>query len=210
MAEEPPKSTHRDRLWPFALGMAAVALLVYVFTYTGDQTLRHKDGGWQVTFTTNATGTPLLQVDLPSKGFTNCVVIFEGEAVPAGFQPMTTNFSNPEHLPVRVPFGEWFYADLTYLPGAVTFNLFGAEANGTAGMRHEVELIQAGLVVNRHRHDWQPGLTVTATTEGKRDWPRPQKQKGNLQPWQMVAVLMIIGAVMLLVRRFSSSGDSAE
>tara|TARA_B100000686_G_scaffold232769_1_gene240379 strand:- start:683 stop:1315 length:633 start_codon:yes stop_codon:yes gene_type:complete len=210
MAEEPPKPTARDRLWPFALGMAAVALVVYVFTYAGDQSLRSKDGGWQVTFTTNSAGTPMLRVDLPSKGFTNCTVVFEGESVPADFQPLTTNFTDPTHLPVPVLFGEWFYADLTYLPGAVTFNLFGKEANGTAGMRHEVELIQAGLVVDRHRHDWQPDLAVIATAENKRDWPKPEKQKGNLRPWHMFMVLVIIGGVMLLVRRFSNSNQSAR
>ena len=207
MAEETTNPTPRDRLWPFALGMAAVALAVYVFSYTGDQPLRHKDGGWQVAFTTNSVGAPLLRIDLPSKGITNCTVVFEGETVPPDFQPLTTNFTDPTHLPVPVPFGNWFYADLTYLPGAVTFNLFGAEANGTAGQRHEVELIQAGLVVNRKRHDWRPGQAISAATSDKADWPKPEKQKGNLQPWHMVAVVVIIGAVMLLVRRFSTSEE---
>ena len=210
MAKETAKPTARDRLWPFALGMAAVALVAYVFTYAGDQSLRSKDGGWQVAFTTNSAGTPMLRVNLPSKGFTNCTVLFEGESIPTGFQPLTTNFTDPTHLPVPVPFGEWFYADLTYLPGAVTFNLFGKEANGTAGMRHEVEMIQAGLVVNRHRHDWRPNIVVTAKAEGKRDWPKPEKQKGNLRPWHMLAVIIIIGVVMLLVRRFGAAGESGN
>jgi len=63
------------------------------------------------------------------------------------------------------------------------------------------------LVVNRKRHDWRPGQAISAATSDKADWPKPEKQKGNLQPWHMVAVVVIIGAVMLLVRRFSTSEE---
>ena len=69
---------------------------------------------------------------------------------------------------------------LTYLPGAVTFNLFGKEANGTAGMRHEVELIQAGLVVDRHRHDWQPDFGGYCHGRKQARLEKPEKQKRNL------------------------------
>ena len=39
-----PASKPRDSIVPFALGMFAIALVVYVITYFGDQNLRTEDG----------------------------------------------------------------------------------------------------------------------------------------------------------------------
>ena len=108
-----PQPTARS---PVAICSAAAVALVVVFTYAGDQSLRSKDGGWQVTFTTNSAGTPMLRVDLPSKGFTNCNVVFEGESVP-DFQPLTTNFTDPTPASARSVW-RMVLCGLTYLPGA--------------------------------------------------------------------------------------------
>ena len=155
---------------PFAAGMFVIAIVVYAFFYSTDQSLRSKDGGWEVTCTTNQVGTPMLLVNLPSKGITNCAVVFNGEKLPPDFKPVTTNLVTPTQLPVAVPIGQWFYADLTYLPGVVTFNFFGEDGNAT-GRRHEVELLQLGLVVNREKHDWKPALKIEASPKDKKDWP---------------------------------------
>jgi len=170
-----PASKPRDSIVPFALGMFAIALVVYVITYFGDQNLRTKDGGWQVTFTTNQLGAPMLLVNLPSQGITNCSFVFEGETVPTDFRPSTTNYVNPTKLPVTVPFGRLFHADLTYLPGVVTFDFFAEDANATnKGRRHEVELLPRGLVVNRQEHQWKPAMEIKLAPEDKKDWPGPK------------------------------------
>ena len=148
MDEETAAQPPRDNMLPFVVGMFVIAIAVYAIFYSTDQTLRSKDGGWEVTFTTNQFGTPMLQATLLSKGIKNCSVVFNGEKLPPDFKPVTTNLVTPTQLPVAVPFGQWFYADLTYLPGVVTFNFFGEDGNAT-GRRHEVELLQLGLVVNR-------------------------------------------------------------
>ncbi len=158
---------------PFVAGMFFIALGVYVLLYSTDQNIRSKDGGWEVTYTTNQTGAPMMVVNLPSAGITNRMVIFNGETVPAGFAPFSTNYVTPTHLPVDVPFGRWFHGDLTYLPGVVTFNLFGVDTNAT-GLRHEVELQKRGLVVNRKRHYWQSTEPVEVSPEDKQDWPVPE------------------------------------
>ena len=174
MAEPNPAPTPRDSIVPFALGMFAIAIVVYVITYFGDQNLRTKDGGWEVTFSTQL-GTPMLMINLHSQGITNCVVVFEGETLPANFQPSTTNFVNPTPLPVAVPFGQLFHTDLTYLPGVVTFDLFAEDANAKSkGRRHEVELLPRGLVVNRQEHQWKPAMEIKLAPEDKKDWPGPK------------------------------------
>ena len=170
-----PAPTPRDSIVPFVLGMFAIALVVYLITYFGDQNLRTKDGGWQVTFTTNQLGAPMLLINLPSQGITNCAVVFEGETLPKDFQPSTTNHVNPAPLPVAVPFGQMFHADLTYLPGVVTFDFFAEDANATSkGRRHEVELLPRGLVVNRKERQWKPVMEIKFVPEDKKDWPGPK------------------------------------
>ena len=173
MDEETATQPPRDNMLPFAAGMFVIAIAVYALFYSTDQTLRSKDGGWEVTFTTNQIGAPVLQLSLPSKGIENCSVVFNGEKLPPDFKPVTTNLVTPTQLPVAVPFGQWFYADLTYLPGVVTFNFFWEDRNAT-GRRHEVELLQLGLVVNREKHDWKPALKIEVTPKDKKDWPEPK------------------------------------
>jgi hypothetical protein len=131
-----------------------------------------KDGGWQVDFTTNQFGAPIMLINLPSQGIANCAVAFEGETVPANFQPSTINYVKPTQLPVAMPFGRLFHADLTYLPGVVTFDLFANDSNAThQGRRHEVELLPRGLVVNRKLHKWKNGTGIKLSPEDKKDWP---------------------------------------
>jgi hypothetical protein len=173
MVEETAAPPPRDNMLPFAAGMFVIAIAVYTIFYSTDQTLRSKDGGWEVTFTTNQMGAAVLQLSLPSKGIENCSVVFNGEKLPPDFKPMTTNLVTPTHLPLLVPFGQWFYADLTYLPGVVTFNFFGEDGNAT-GRRHEVELLQRGLVVNREKHEWKPALKIEVSPEDKKNWPEPK------------------------------------
>ena len=173
MDEETATQPPRDNMLPFVVGMFVIAIAVYAIFYSTDQTLRSKDGGWEVTFTTNQMGAAVLQLSLPSKGIENCSVVFNGEKLPPDFKPVTTNLVTPTQLPVAVPFGQWFYADLTYLPGVVTFNFFGEDGNAT-GRRHEVELLQLGLVVNREKHDWKPALKIEVSPKDKKDWHEPK------------------------------------
>ena len=49
---------------PFVVGMFVIAIVVYAIFYSTDQTLRSKDGGWEITFTTNQMGTPMLELSL--------------------------------------------------------------------------------------------------------------------------------------------------
>ena len=100
-------------MMPFVVGMFFIALGVYVLMYSTDQNIRSKDGGWQVSYTTNQSGTPMIVINLASSGITNRTVIFNGETVLADFNTYVTIHVTPPHLSVAVPFGQWFNADLT-------------------------------------------------------------------------------------------------
>ena len=90
---------------------------------------------------------------------------------PLRVENVQTNYIDPVHLPLKVPFGQWFYADLTYLPGTVTYNLFSEDANGSSrGLRHEIELLPRALVINRKLHPWKAGMRIEVPAGDKRDW----------------------------------------
>ena len=161
----------REDIFKFVAKTALIAAVVYVGFYSFDQWMRNKDGPWEVTFDKDANGTPMLVINWAARGFSDCKVLFPGESVPDGFQTVSTNYVDPSHLPLNIPFGEWFFADLTYLPGTVTYDLFAEDTNATSkGRRHEIELLPRGLVVNRKAHPWKGGMRIEVSAGDKQDW----------------------------------------
>jgi len=66
--------------------------------------------------------------------------------------PITTLlFAQPQPVPYEVPFGKCVFMDTTFLPGTVTFELFG----------HEIELLPRALIIDRQEHSWQPDLAIS-------------------------------------------------
>src|ERR1041385_1726507 len=52
------------------------ALALYVVTYTGIEHRRVRNGPWEVTFTNNAAGAPMISVYQPRLGLTNVQIVF--------------------------------------------------------------------------------------------------------------------------------------
>ena len=53
-------------------------------------------------------------------------------------------------MPYEVPFGNCVFMDTTFLPGTITFQLFG----------HEIELLPRVLVIDRQEHPWRPDTAI--------------------------------------------------
>ena len=173
MAKEESNTPPRDNIIKFFTKTAVIAAVVYFGFYSFDQWMRKKDGPWEVTFDKDANGTPILIINWAARDYSNCTVLFHGDSVPEGFELVKTNYVDPSHLPLKVPFGEWFFADLTYLPGTVTYNFFAEDANASSkGRRHEIELLPRGLVVNREEYPWKAGMQIEVSTGDKRDWKK--------------------------------------
>lgn len=62
----------------------------------------------------------------------------------------TLLFAKPQPVPYDVPFGKCVFMDATFLPGTITFELFG----------HEIELLPRALIIDRQEHRWQPNATI--------------------------------------------------
>jgi hypothetical protein len=144
-----------------------LALVGYVVLYQTIEHRRTRQGPWRVTFTTGTAGIPDIVINQPRLAITNVQISFAGEALPATNNPVTLAFDLPRPVPYEVPFGNCVFMDTTFLPGTVTFQLFG----------HEIELLPRVLVIDRQEHSWRPDTTValprgpTAPAQAK---PRPQ------------------------------------
>ena len=123
-----------------------LALAGYVLFYTAIEHRRTRNGPWQVTFTRSAAGEPVLVVNQPKLAITNAQVAFPGESLPSGTTTATLTFRQPQPVPYDVPFGKCVFMDTTFLPGTVTFQLFG----------HEIELLPRVLVIDHQEHPWRP------------------------------------------------------
>ena len=141
---------------PFRILIAffALVLALYLASFQGVEYLRHRKGPWSVRFDRTADGTPLAEIFQPRLGITGVRLLFPGETFTN--ETETVAFALPE--PTRlVPFGRVIYEDLTFLPGVVTFDLFG----------HEIELVPRMLVVNRKAIPWRPGAAIEVMRDDK-------------------------------------------
>ncbi len=148
-----------------------LALAGYIFFYLTIEHRRTAKGPWQVTFTQSAAGEPAIIIAQPRLSITNVQIIFPGETLPItnaasalAFDhahppaPVTNHpspgtpllFAQPRPVPYEVPFGKCVFMDTTFLPGTITFELFG----------HEIELLPRTLIIDREEHQWRPEATI--------------------------------------------------
>ena len=152
---------------PKTIVLAFVAVVALYFgTFKGIEHLRHRKGAWQVIFSRDPAGNPALTIAQPWLKLDAALLVVHGER--ATNIPSVVTFDRVEQ---PVPFGRVIYEDLTFLPGVVTFDLFG----------HEVELLPRVLIVDKRQVPWRNGMTVDLWPTNKPATPpqppQPPQQK---------------------------------
>jgi hypothetical protein len=143
-----------------AIAFVVVALL-YFAAFWSIERFRGRRGPWEVVFGSNALGEATLTVTQTALGLSGVTLVAHGD--PATNGPGVVRFDRVQQ---PVPFGRVIYEDLTFLPGVVTFDLFG----------HEVELLPRVLIVNKQELPWTSGATVDLWPTNKPAVP-PQPPK---------------------------------
>jgi hypothetical protein len=123
-----------------------LAVLVYVIAYSGIEHRRNRKGPWEITFTTGPSHQPALIVNQAWLGITNVHLLFSGQAIPSNLD-RTITFRDPRPTPFDAPFGQCIFMDLTFLPGTLTFRMFG----------HEIELLPRVMILDHEEHRWRSG-----------------------------------------------------
>jgi hypothetical protein len=121
-------------------------LLFYLGAFYGCEYMRVRKGPWEVQFNNNAAG-PSIVVHQPKLGISGVKIVFHDEQASATGLSDRVAFNRPL---MTTPFGKVIYEDLTFLPGVVTFDLFG----------HEIELLPRVLIVNKREVPWVSNSTV--------------------------------------------------
>ncbi len=142
------KSNHP--LKPFILAFL-LALIGYAIFYFAIEHWRTRNGPWQVTFTNDLAGAPVLVINQPRLAITNVRITFTGQSLPATNASATLSFDRLRPVPYAVPFGKCVFMDSTSLPGTVTFQLSG----------HQIQLLPRVLTIDRQEHPWVPGERIT-------------------------------------------------
>jgi len=127
-----------------------LAAVGYVIAFQVIESRREHKGPWQVNFTTNSEGDATMVIDQPSLAISNVRIAFLESKYARTGAPVVYTFGQPTNTPFAVPFGECKLMDLRFLPGTVTFQLYG----------HEVELLPRALMIDRQEHPWKPDSVI--------------------------------------------------
>lgn len=131
-----------------------LALIIYAIFYQGIEHRRSRNGPWSVTFTNDLEGAPAILINQPRLSITNVEIRFPGEPRYSATSPTnagTLTFSQPKQVPYDLPFGKCIFMDTTFLPGTLTFQLYG----------HEIELLPRVLMIDHEEHSWLSNQTIT-------------------------------------------------
>ena len=141
----------------------AVVGVLYFAAFWGIERFRAYRGPWEVAFGSNAQSEATLTVSQRALGLAGMRLVVHGD--PATNGPSIVRF---DKVLQPIPFGRVIYEDLTFLPGVVTFDLFG----------HEIELLPRVLIVNKQEVPWHSGATVDLWPTNKPPGPpQPPKQR---------------------------------
>lgn len=136
-------------------GLFAVCAVLYFGGFWVLQHWRVRRGPWEVTFRTSPAGVPEIEIAAPALGVRGVCVEFPGARLAAPLAGVTIRFDDPARR-TAVPFGQVKFLDTTFLPGTVTFDLFG----------HEVELLPRTLIVDKREHAWRAGQRLSLPATG--------------------------------------------
>jgi len=143
----------------------AVVLGLYLAVFFGIERARQHKGPWEVGFQGNADGSPLLIVSQAKLGLSDVRIVIHGESAISATGRVSFN-----QVKQPVPFGRVIYEDLTFLPGVVTFELFG----------HEIELLPRALIADKKLVEWRSGTTVDLWPTNKpAEPPHPPKARSR-------------------------------
>ena len=140
----------------FAIALA-IAVVIYVIAYGWIEHRRNRNGPWEVTFTNGPANAPMLVVNQAKLGITNVQIVF-AEAKAGTNAQGNLSFRTPRQVPFELPFGQCVFLDLTFLPGTVTFRMFG----------HEIELLPRVMMLDHEEHPWRSGEVINLRSVEKK------------------------------------------
>jgi len=143
-----------------------IVLACYLGIFHWIEHRRLAKGPWETRFNLDANRTPVLTIHQKALQIEAFQIRFPGETTPlSNSWPVDIRFDQPG---LSAAFGEVIYEDLTFLPGVITFNLFG----------HEIELLPRSLIINKKEIPWRSNSVIDLDPATKPEIP-PHPPKGG-------------------------------
>ncbi len=142
-----------DGIFKHAAIAFAIAVVLYVGSFSWIQHRRTFRGPWEIAFITDASGHPSLRISQPFLKIAE-TIDFPGQ------KTALTNLNRAERFSeevTNIPFGEMLFQDPLYLPGTVTMRQFG----------HEIQLLPRVLTIDKKEIPWRGDATVEVTSPVK-------------------------------------------
>ena len=140
-----------DGFLKHAIWVFVIVLAVYCLGYYAIEHRRTSNGPWQVAFTNDSAGVPVLLINQPKLAITNVLIAFPGESLSRQTNiPGQFAFEQPRPVPFEVPFGRCVFMDTTSLPGTLVFEISG----------HEIQLLPRVLTIDKTEQAWQTDLRL--------------------------------------------------
>jgi len=133
--------------WQVILVLALVAV-GYFCVFHFIERRRVAKGPWVVTFIAEG-GDPAMVVNQPTLDIRDVRLVFAGERG-ATNTSQSLEFSEARSVPFAVPFGQCVFLDTLFLPGTVTFEMFG----------HQIQLLPRVLTIDHVEHAWRSHETI--------------------------------------------------
>lgn len=135
---------------------------IYLGSFYALEWKRKTNGPWVVTYSVTTNGSPSVTVRNAKLKIDQILVFTNANfAFPS---PVTLDYALPS---TNTPFGKIIYQDATFLPGILTYQLFG----------HEIELLPRTLAVDRKEVPWMRDPVLSLAQRPDSELPPPIKKK---------------------------------
>ena len=125
-----------------------VALVVYAVVFGWIEHRRVVKGPWVVSFAPG-NESPVIFLNQSALGIRDVRIIFR-EATAQTNSVQVIEFSQARAVPFDVPLGQCVFQDTTFLPGTVTFEMFG----------HQIQLMPRVLTIDKAERPWRSGEVI--------------------------------------------------
>ncbi len=131
-----------------------IAAVVYVGMYSWIQHKREYRGPWEIKFESDSNGIPSLTVHQPSLNLPDHKITIADQKITETNLNIVIRYDKPM---TNTPFGEIAFQDPTFLPGTITFNLWG----------HGVEFMPRTMVIDQQEVAWRSQTNIVLSGKGK-------------------------------------------
>jgi len=146
---------NRERFSRHLLAAFLLSLALYVVSYWLIESRRVADTPWLVSFQTDPSGRPELEIRQESMHLGPVRIRIDHTNPAPSVQRQEVVFDQPKAVPFAVPLGQCIFQDPTFLPGTVVLEISGVK----------IQMLPRALTVGTNEFRWSTNNLLVAPPE---------------------------------------------